>query len=98
MSDDCADTTPTTLRRYYFRAEVDARLRGDDATALTLRAKRRAEPSADLPASLGATTLSALRTAGYFAREDLVGADEDELLDAGLSSTEARAAIRAVET
>lgn len=98
MSDE-EDTTPAmTLRRYYLRAEVEARLRSDDAIALTLRAKRRAEPGTALPTSLGPATLSALQAAGYFALEDLAGADEDELLDAGLSTAQATAVLRAMET
>lgn len=98
MSDE-EDTTPAmSLRRYYLRAEVEATLRDDRAIAMALRAKRRAEPGTDMPATLGAATLTALNTAGYFAREDLVGADEDELLDAGLSTAQATAVLRAMET
>ncbi len=54
-----------------------AEARGDDAIALAFRAKQRDEPSSPLP--LDFPFLAELAVAGYLAKDDLIGADVDEL-------------------
>lgn len=82
-----------TPRRFYllqrrFYLEVDTAMAG------VWRAKQEAEAGTPLPATYPAR--SALAAAGYTAAEDLVGVDEDELMRAGLSMTEAQGVLAAL--
>lgn len=74
-------------RRHYLKY-------GDETLAAVWRAKQGLVDASLLPATFPA--LSKLTAAGYTTKEDLDGADADELVEAGLNISEARAAIAAL--
>jgi hypothetical protein len=74
-------------RRYHLQS-------GDEALAAVWRAKQALVDATALPATFPA--LSKLTAAGYTTKEDLDGADDSELVEAGLNLSEARAAIAAL--
>lgn len=84
-----------TLRRYYLLKHISAHRVGNDALAAVWQAKQEAESGGPvLPDGFPGRAL--LVAAGYAAKEDLNGADVDELADyAQLSSRDAAAAIAA---
>ena len=83
-------------RRYYLQKSAAARARGEMGLADAWRTKQLAEPGVVLPDAW--PHANGLRAAGYTAREDLDGADEDELRAAGLGPQEARAVLAALHT
>jgi len=66
-----------TLRRYYLNKRSAAVLRQDDIASLW-QGKQAAEPGTVLPDEF--PSKAALATAGYTTKEDLDGADADELV------------------
>jgi hypothetical protein len=83
-----------TTRRYYAaKAEASALAYEHDAEILW-RARQQAEPGTLFPASV--PLQEKLRAAGYVVLEDVLGADEAELLDAGLAEREAGAVVKAL--
>jgi hypothetical protein len=82
-------------RRYCLQKRIVAKLIGDDAISALWQSKQEAEPGGTVfPATFPAK--EKLNAVGYVAKEDLVGADTDELTDyAALSRREADAAIAA---
>ena len=81
-----------TTRRYYAaRAEASALAYEYDAESLW-RARQQAEPGTPFPASV--PLQERLRAAGYVVLEDLLGADEVELLEKGLNEREAGAVVK----
>jgi hypothetical protein len=86
-----------SLRRYYLGMEYTARLQGDPGSASAARGLRLEVPATPLPEAF--PCLLALREAGYLAREDLIGADADELRRvAGISPSQARVVLAALES
>lgn len=83
-----------SARRFYLSRRRRA-LEEDDPNAAVWQAKQEAEPGTALAPTFPA--LDELEAAGYTTVEDLTGATEDELLRAGLSLTNARAALAALE-
>ena len=81
-------------RRYYLLKSKEAARRFDDAMASVWLAKQLEEPGT--PLESGFPFKSRLATVGYVAREDLVGATENELLQAGLATREAAAVLAAL--
>lgn len=77
----------TSARRYYLGKRLEARRRLEFALEATWRAKQEAEPSTPLAEDF--PSKATLETAGYTTQEDLFGATQDELIWAGLSTTEA---------
>jgi hypothetical protein len=84
-----------TARRYYLlRARAAAKI-GDSALASTWRTKQAGVEGEALPDDF--PHASALAAVGYTTREDLDGADEDELAhDAGLGLRAAQAILAAL--
>lgn len=82
------------LRRYYLLKRLEARRRQDTALELAWHAKQIAEAGTALDASF--PFAARLATAGYVAREDLLGASIEELQQAGLTSREAAAVLAAL--
>jgi hypothetical protein len=79
-------------RRFYLHKRIEAEQRGEDGQVW--QAKQEAQPGAAL-----ATTLphrAALVACGYTTTEDLDGADEAELVRAGLTRPQALAIIAAL--
>lgn len=85
--------TLPTLRRYYLGRRRAALRRGDEGAALAFAALQRRIAWPALP--VGFPARNALLDAGYETVRDLDGADEDELLRAGLAAHEATAALTA---
>lgn len=82
-----------SARRYYLLKRQDARRR-EDATEGAWQARQEAEPGAPLASDFPfRTTLAA---AGYTTTDDLAGANETELVVAGLSYRQARAVLAAL--
>jgi len=85
------------MRRWYLRQRRYAESLGEPGVASTLQYQQEHEPGTALPV-LSAAVVEKLAAAGYKAREDLYGADEDELVtEASLSRAEARGVLRALE-
>jgi hypothetical protein len=85
-----------TVRRYYLLSARAARARDEEALALAWEGKQRAEAGTPLPA-FSASITAKLNAAGYLVREDVEGADEEELrAEAGLSPKEAAAVLAAL--
>ena len=80
-------------RRVYLLARRFALLADELGLAGVWRAKQEAEPGAALPSGFPFTTK--LDEAGYTTAADLDGADEHELVDAGLSPREASTVLAA---
>ena len=81
-----------SVRRYCLhKRRQHAEALDDDDTVW--KAKQEAEPGTALPASFPAR--AKLVAAGYSTDVDLDGADETELVDAGLTTREAQAALAA---
>ena len=85
--------TLNTPRRYYLQKRRKARALSD-ATEMVFQAKQDAEPGTPLAATF--PHLTQLATAGYTTTEDLDGADEDELVTAGLTRREAQDVVAAL--
>lgn len=84
-----------SLRRYYLSRRQAAWEAGDRAISNLLQHKQEAE-SGGVALPTGFPSKAALEAAGYVAYEDLVGADECELVDqAGLSNRAAQAVLTA---
>lgn len=77
-------------RRYYLLSRVNSRVI-EDGLEPFWQGKQLAEPSTALPSDFPFPEERA--AAGYLAVEDLDGADEDELVDAGLDRAMARIVI-----
>lgn len=77
----------TSARRYYLGKRHESRRRLEFALEATWQAKQEAEPGT--PIADGFPSKAKLGTAGYTTTEDLLGATLDELIWAGLSTTEA---------
>lgn len=75
-------------RRYFLTVEYDAAMAG------AWRSKQEAEPGTALPSTF--PFLSRLATECYETEEDLDGADECELIDAGFTQWEARTILAAL--
>lgn len=90
-----ADDQPhiPTARRFYLLLRRNA---WDEGIAAVWRAKQEAQPGTVLPDPFPAR--ASLAAAGYTTVEDLAGATEDELINAGLSTHEARTALKAIST
>lgn len=87
-------STVGSPRRYYLLKSREATKRRDGALASAWRALQLGQPGgAALPATLAG--YAALTAAGYVATNDVVGADEAELRDAGLSPSDARDVVAA---
>lgn len=87
MSLDCP-------RRYYLLKRRAAAARFDAPLAEAWAAKQLAEPGEAL--AEGFPLRTRLASAGYVAREDLLGANEEELQQAGLTAREAAAVLAAL--
>ena len=81
-----------SYRRYCLGKRQERAAEGDDNDAVW-KAKQEAEPGTALAATFPA--LSKLATAGYSTDTDLDGADEAELVRAGLTTREAAAVLAA---
>ncbi len=77
----------STPRRYYLLKAAVARAACDDMETVW-RGKQKAEPGTVLSPSFPYVT--ELAAAGYFTDTDLAGAEEDELVSAGLNGAQAR--------
>ena len=82
-------------RRFYLSKRIAARECGDLALSALWQGKQELEPGGvALPADF--PSQAALAPVGYVAQEDLVGADECELVEwVGLTAREARAVLAA---
>jgi hypothetical protein len=87
-------TVAVLARRYYEILRRCALALEQRAAASVLLGLRDALPGTALGADFPGA--AALRRAGYAAREDLAGAELDELLEAGLSRAEADAVLALV--
>lgn len=85
-----------TVRRYYLGKRRDALALGDKALSYVWRSFQEAPYWPDLPADFPGRT--ALVAGGYTTVRDLDGATEDELVDVGLSRSDAAAALVAMES
>lgn len=81
------------LRRFYLLKRCAADERDEEDAGEIWRGKQEEQPATPLPADF--YLLSALQARGYTAREDLDGADETELTNAGLSPRDAKAVLKA---
>jgi hypothetical protein len=84
-----------SARRYYLSKRRQAADAGELGLERAWQAKQEAQPGTPLPGSFPAA--AALASAGYPTNEDLRGASVDELVGAGLSLTDATAALAALE-
>lgn len=82
-------------RRYYLGKRQQANERGDISVADVWRAKQEAEPGTALAATF--PHRSKLEPLGYTTTEDIDGANEEELMSAGLTRREAAAVLAALE-
>jgi hypothetical protein len=80
-------------RRYYLQKRQTSAELGDKALELVWMGKQLAEPETALPADF--PYLSTLEPLGYVAVEDLLGADECELRNMGLTSKQAESILAA---
>lgn len=83
----------TSLRRYFLLKRLEA-ARLQSELASTWRAKQEAEPGTALPSTF--VLRDRLVAAGYSTKEDLNGADVEELRLAGFTSRESQAILDAV--
>lgn len=84
-----------SARRFYLMKRLSAREVGMCATELVWRGKQEAVPGTALPDGFPSRT--ALADVGYTAKEDLDGADCDELADyVGLSPSQSEAVFAAL--
>jgi hypothetical protein len=82
-------------RRFYLLKHRASKKVGDIGRASYWQGKQDSEAGSLLPSSF--PFLAKLQEARYFAREDLVGADEDELIEAvGFGTKEAKAVLTAL--
>ena len=88
------DTAIGTARRYYLGKRTEARMMASPGMDTVWKAKQEAEPGTALASTF--PHLSALSAVGYTTTEDLTGADEDELVYAGLTRSQARDVIAAL--
>lgn len=77
-------------RRYLFAKSLKARLEGNEVY-LAWDSKRKTMPGTSLPATFPAR--AALDASGYWALEDLQGASTQELVSAGLTTSQAAAVM-----
>lgn len=80
-------------RRYYLHKRLEARLLCDDNEGVW-KAKQEAEPGTPLASTF--PSKAKLETLGYTTTEDLDGADEAELVRAGLTQAQAKTVIAAI--
>lgn len=83
-----------SVRRFYLSKRRSALAAGDSDLAGVWRAKQEAQPGTSLPSSVPGA--AALEAAGYTTYEDLQGASVNELVGAGISLTDATAALAAL--
>lgn len=81
-------------RRYYLHQRIEARQVEDDSERVW-QAKQEAQPGTALPSDF--PWRAELETMGYTAREDIDGADADELVRAGLTERQANDVISAAK-
>lgn len=81
-------------RRYYLHKRLYARLYESEDAESVWKALQEAQPGTPLAGSF--PHLSVLTPLGYTTTEDLDGADEAELLRAGLTSRQAAAVLAAL--
>lgn len=81
-------------RRHFLSKRRDALERCDTALAGVWQSKQEAEPGVALAADFPHRSL--LASAGYTTIEDIDGADEAELVRAGLNNRQARAVLAAL--
>jgi hypothetical protein len=81
-------------RRYYLHKRLEARNCSQDDMDLIWRAKQEAEPGTLLGSDFPNKTL--LEEIGYTTTEDLDGADEAELVRAGLTQQQAKTVVAAL--
>lgn len=89
-----SDAEVKSYRRYCLLKRRYELQYGDMALAGVWRAKQEAVSATPLPLTFPA--LSVLSAAGYTAKEDIDGADQDELVGVGLTIIEAQAALAAL--
>lgn len=94
VGDATAEYSLGSARRFYLSKRRQALDVGDTGLAGVWRAKQEAQPGAPLPGTFPAA--EALSTAGYTTYEDLQGASVNELVGAGISLTDATAALAAL--
>lgn len=82
-----------TLRRFYLKKRIMARLAGDLAISSLWQSRQEEQTGTALPAGFPAKT--DLATAGYTAAEDLEGATTDELVEWARISSKAASAVLA---
>lgn len=82
-----------TPRRFYLSKRTEARIFCDDSE-FVWKAKQEAQPGTPLPEDF--PLASQLAELGYTTREDLDGADEDELTRLGIGSRGARQVLAAL--
>jgi len=89
-----SDSGIGTLRRFYLLKRITAKNLDDLALSAVWQSKQEEQPGVELPATFPSkTTLAAI---GYVAKEDLDGADADELIQyAGLTRRAADAVVAA---
>jgi hypothetical protein len=86
--------TVNSVRRYYLHKRLEARLyQGEDDSELVWAGKQEAEPGTAL--AEGFPLRAELTELGYSTVQDLDGADEDELVRAGLTAKQARQVLAA---
>lgn len=83
-----------TPRRHYLLKRLEARVYRDSDLETTWQAKQEAEPGTPLPGTF--PFRAELAVFGYTTREDLDGADAEELERAGLALKEAESVISAI--
>jgi len=81
-------------RRYYLHKRLEARNCSQDDLDLIWRAKQEAEPGTPLASTF--PSKAALEAVGYTTTEDVDGADEAELMRAGLTQQQARVVVAAL--
>jgi len=80
----------TSARRYYLLKRQEAAALCDKGLELVWRGKQESESGTDLPPGFVSSDIhTRLVNAGYVAREDLIGADVEELAEAGFTAKEA---------
>lgn len=81
-------------RRYYLAKRHVANEYGDKGLALVWQAKQEAEPGTALPSDF--PHLTTLTGCGYTTKEDLTGADVQELTELGFATREANTILTAL--
>jgi hypothetical protein len=84
-----------TPRRYFLAKRLWNQRYGESELAGVFRAKQEAEPGTTLPATFG--LVARLSDAGYTTVEDLDGADDCELQDAGFTAREAASILEELQ-